>query len=48
MKHYFISCLINGQPEIFETLNLSGTLQKLTRWAVSGFRIESVSIRISC
>ena len=48
MKHYFISCLINGEFNLFETLNLAGTLQKLTRWALSGFRIENVSITISC
>ena len=44
-KHYFFSFVINGERVNGETLNLSGTMSKLTRWALSGFRISNVTFK---
>ena len=44
-KHYFFSCVINGERINGETLSLAGTMQKLTCWALSGFRISNVTFK---
>ena len=44
-KHYFFSCKIGSQRINGETTNLVGTLQKLIRWADSGFQISNLTFK---
>lgn len=45
MKHYFFSCKIGSERINGETTNLVGTLEKLIRWANSGFQISNLTFK---
>ena len=44
-KHYFVSCMIDNQYEIFETVNLFALLRLLVSWATDGEQVSNVTIK---
>ena len=44
-KSYFVSCMIDTDYTLFETVNLGGTLKKLFAWANDGIRVSNLTIK---